>query len=116
MWAGSRLEFLKPLRVGAEVTRVSRIEDVVLKEGRSGPLAFVTVRHELSDRDEIEAVRADIKALPARQRAALLLSADGERSNAEIAKMLGASEKAVESMLVRARRTLRAKLAAREEA
>ncbi len=72
--------------------------------------------HALSDRNEIEAVRADIKALPARQRAALLLSADGERSNAEIAKMLGASEKAVESMLVRARRTLRAKLAAREEA
>ncbi|MDR4306513.1 sigma-70 family RNA polymerase sigma factor [Chelatococcus sambhunathii] len=72
--------------------------------------------HELSDRDEIERVREDIKALPARQRAALLLSADGERSNADIAKMLGSSEKAVESMLVRARRTLRAKLAAREEA
>ena len=71
--------------------------------------------HALGDRDEIAAVQADIKALPARQRAALLLSADGERSNAEIAKTLGASEKAVESMLVRARRTLRAKLAAREE-
>jgi 3-methylfumaryl-CoA hydratase len=49
MWGGSRLEFLRPLRVGAEVTRVSRIQDIVLKEGRSGPLAFVTVRHELSD-------------------------------------------------------------------
>lgn len=71
--------------------------------------------HVLSDRDEIAAVRADILELPARQRAALLLSADGERSNAEIAKMLGATEKAVESMLVRARRTLRARLAAREE-
>lgn len=70
----------------------------------------------LADRDEIAMVRDDIKKLPARQRAALLLSADGERSNAEIAETLGASEKAVESMLVRARRTLRAKLAAREEA
>ena len=49
MWAGSRLEFVKPLRVGAEVTRISRIKDITLKEGRSGTLAFVTVRHEVSD-------------------------------------------------------------------
>jgi 3-methylfumaryl-CoA hydratase len=49
MWAGSRLEFLKPLRVGSKITRVSRIADVVAKEGRSGPLLFVTVRHEVSD-------------------------------------------------------------------
>ncbi|GLK77549.1 RNA polymerase sigma factor [Methylopila jiangsuensis] len=70
---------------------------------------------EAEARGEIAAVRADILALPARQRAALLLAADGERSNAEIAATLGASEKAVESMLVRARRTLRARQAAREE-
>ncbi len=50
MWAGSRLEFLRPMRVGSEVTRVSTIRDVTLKQGRSGALAFVTVRHELSDR------------------------------------------------------------------
>jgi 3-methylfumaryl-CoA hydratase len=49
MWAGSRLEFLRPLRVGSKVTRVSRIADVAPKEGRSGPLLFVTVRHEVSD-------------------------------------------------------------------
>lgn len=69
----------------------------------------------LSDRSEVSAVRDDILKLPERQRAALLLSAGGERSNLEIAEILGASEKAVESMLVRARRTLRARLAAREE-
>jgi 3-methylfumaryl-CoA hydratase len=51
MWAGSRLEFLRPLRVGAQARRVSRIEDITLKEGRSGALAFVTVRHEVSDAD-----------------------------------------------------------------
>ena len=49
MWAGSRLEFFKPLRVGARVARLSRIHDVVPKSGRSGPLLFVTVRHEVSD-------------------------------------------------------------------
>jgi 3-methylfumaryl-CoA hydratase len=47
MWAGSRIEFLRPLRVGARIERVSRIADVVPKEGRSGPLLFVTVRHEI---------------------------------------------------------------------
>jgi 3-methylfumaryl-CoA hydratase len=49
MWAGSRLDFVRPLRIGAEVTRISRIKDIAIKEGRSGTLAFVTVRHEVSD-------------------------------------------------------------------
>jgi 3-methylfumaryl-CoA hydratase len=49
MWAGSRLEFRRPLAVGTEVTRTSRIADIVEKEGRSGRLVFVTVRHEVSD-------------------------------------------------------------------
>ena len=49
MWAGSRLEFLKPLYVGRRIRSVSRITDVVPKQGRSGALVFVTVRHEVSD-------------------------------------------------------------------
>jgi RNA polymerase sigma-70 factor, ECF subfamily len=63
---------------------------------------------------ELRAVLADIHALPDRQRAALLLCVDGERSNMEIGSVLGVSEKAVESLLVRARRSLRSKLAERE--
>jgi RNA polymerase sigma-70 factor, ECF subfamily len=66
-------------------------------------------------RAELRAVLADLGELPERQRAALLLSAEGERANAEIAAVLSVSEKAVESLLVRARRTLRARLAARQE-
>ena len=49
MWAGGRLAFEHPLRVGDEITRVSRIADVSVKEGRSGKLVFVCVRHEISD-------------------------------------------------------------------
>ncbi len=49
MWAGSRIEFLRPLVVGSEVTRVSTIRDVAVKQGRSGTLVFVTVRHEVGD-------------------------------------------------------------------
>jgi 3-methylfumaryl-CoA hydratase len=47
MWAGSQIEFQQPLRVGQVIQRRSRIEDVRMKEGRSGPLVFVKVLHEL---------------------------------------------------------------------
>ncbi len=48
MWAGSRIEFVAPLRPGQAIARTSRIKDVRLKEGRTGPLVFVNVRHEIS--------------------------------------------------------------------
>jgi 3-methylfumaryl-CoA hydratase len=47
MWAGSQIEFLRPITVGQSITRHSRIEDVRMKEGRSGPLVFVKVLHEV---------------------------------------------------------------------
>jgi 3-methylfumaryl-CoA hydratase len=45
MWAGSRLRFERPLRVGARVDQISRIDRVEEKSGRAGKLVFVTVRH-----------------------------------------------------------------------
>ncbi|MBT9596596.1 MAG: MaoC family dehydratase N-terminal domain-containing protein [Vitreoscilla sp.] len=47
MWAGSQFEFRAPVRVGDAVERTSTIADVTQKEGRTGPLVFVKVRHEL---------------------------------------------------------------------
>ncbi len=47
MWAGSQFEFARPLRVGDEITRRSTIADVTEKSGRTGPLVFVKVRHEI---------------------------------------------------------------------
>jgi 3-methylfumaryl-CoA hydratase len=47
MWAGSQFEFRAPLRVGDAVVRTSTIAGVTHKQGRSGPLVFVKVRHEL---------------------------------------------------------------------
>ena len=49
MWAGSRLEFVRPLRVGTAAKRTSTIKEVTEKDGRSGKLVFVTVRHEVRD-------------------------------------------------------------------
>jgi 3-methylfumaryl-CoA hydratase len=48
MWAGGRLKFLAPLPVGAQAKRVSQIKAVEAKQGKSGPLVFVTVAHEIS--------------------------------------------------------------------
>ena len=45
MWAGGRLEFIAPLRIGDPITRESEIVSVEPKTGRSGTLVFVTVRH-----------------------------------------------------------------------
>ena len=53
MWAGGRLLFHSPLTVGSSITRESRIVDVSEKEGRSGKLAFVTVKHEIRTSDSL---------------------------------------------------------------
>ena len=47
MWAGGRFEFRSPIRVGDEIVRTSTIDNVTSKVGRTGPLVFVTVRHEV---------------------------------------------------------------------
>jgi 3-methylfumaryl-CoA hydratase len=47
MWAGSQFEFHAPVRVGDAVERRSTIADASTKQGRSGALVFVRVRHEL---------------------------------------------------------------------
>jgi 3-methylfumaryl-CoA hydratase len=52
MWAGSQFEFNRPLHVGDRITRVSTIADVTEKSGRTGPLVFVKVRHEIRANDD----------------------------------------------------------------
>ncbi|MEU8877130.1 MaoC family dehydratase N-terminal domain-containing protein [Streptomyces javensis] len=61
MWAGGDLRFSAPLRTGAPVHRTSVIADVREREGRSGPLVFVTVDHELrQEGDRVLTERQDI--------------------------------------------------------
>ena len=56
MWAGSRFEFHHPLRIGDQITRGTRVIDIKEKSGRSGPLVFVVVRHEISNADGLAVV------------------------------------------------------------
>jgi 3-methylfumaryl-CoA hydratase len=48
MFAGARYTFAAPLRVGDTITRTSTIVDVTAKEGRTGPLVFVQLKHEIA--------------------------------------------------------------------
>ena len=46
MWAGGRFGFERALRIGETAAKRSTIQNVQIKEGRSGPLCFVTVKYE----------------------------------------------------------------------
>lgn len=45
MWAGGRITWQRPLRIGETVERVSTVRSVTAKTGRSGPLVFAVVEH-----------------------------------------------------------------------
>lgn len=45
MWAGSRVRFLAPIMLGSEVERETSAIAINDKEGRSGRMRFVTLRH-----------------------------------------------------------------------
>ncbi len=69
-----------------------------------------SVQDRMEARDDAAAVRAALAALPERQRAAIVLRHFEERSNPEIAEALELSVEAVESLLARGRRALKAAL------
>ena len=56
MWAGGRIEFKRALRIGDPLRRDSEILSIDFKEGRSGRLVFVTVRHTVLAADEVAVV------------------------------------------------------------
>ena len=47
MWAGGGVESFAPIRLGMEITRVSTISDIKMRAGKSGPLGFISVIHEI---------------------------------------------------------------------
>jgi len=47
VWAGCRMAFHQPIRVGDEIRRVGEVKTLTTKVGRSGPLVFTTFRDEI---------------------------------------------------------------------
>lgn len=50
MWAAGRLLFHAPMRAGIKAEKTAQIESVTRKDGKSGPLAFVRIRHDIRQR------------------------------------------------------------------
>ena len=65
---------------------------------------------QMEDSEAVERIFRHINALPAQQKSALLLKTMEGLSQNEVAEVLGISAKAVESLLSRARRTLKDEL------
>lgn len=53
MWAGGRLSFKHPIQAGMHAERRTVLEAATQKNGRTGPLGFVTLRHELFQSDRL---------------------------------------------------------------
>lgn len=51
MWAGGRLQFLQPILVNQKLRRESEILKIDFKQGKSGDLYFVTVKHSIFSLD-----------------------------------------------------------------
>ena len=54
MWAGGRLTFHAPLKIGEHARRTSTIANIEDKTGRSGRLVFVTVQHTIEVGGELK--------------------------------------------------------------
>lgn len=53
MWAGGQVRSVAPLRLGEPATRRTSVESSVTKQGRTGPLTFLSARHQVLQRDEL---------------------------------------------------------------
>lgn len=49
MGAGEEMELIRPVIAGMELYDEAAVESVELKSGRSGPLLFITIRHDFVD-------------------------------------------------------------------
>lgn len=79
MWAGGAFSFHGDILIGDEVTRKSVVKDVVLKQGRTGPLCFVTVEHTVTTNGRpVLTERQDIvyREAPATDQATAMPAAD----------------------------------------
>lgn len=52
MWAGGKLQFERPIRIGEHAVKRSHVKSITPKQGRSGQLCFVTVEHEITVANE----------------------------------------------------------------
>jgi RNA polymerase sigma-70 factor (ECF subfamily) len=111
-----RIAFNLAVNTGAKASE-RRTERLAQGENQTDPLTHMADAAaqepflDLERADTVRAVRAAIAALPERQRMALVLAKYHDLPYDQIGEVLGTSEKAVKSLVHRARENLRAALA-----
>ena len=70
MWAGCRVSVHRPLTIGRPATRRATVADVKMKTGKSGALAFVTVRTVYADAEATASTRSWTSPIARRRPAA----------------------------------------------
>ncbi|KQN40267.1 RNA polymerase subunit sigma [Sphingomonas sp. Leaf407] len=90
--------------------RLRRPHAIVMADPPERPDPAPDAEADLLASERAAAVAAAVARLPDRQREAVLLTCYQDLPNAEVATLLGTSVEAVESLLARARRTLRTAL------
>ncbi len=111
-----RIAFNLAVNMGAKASE-RRTERLAQGENQTDPLTYMADAAaqepflDLERADTVRAVRAAIAALPEQQRMALVLAKYHDLPYDQIGEVLGTSEKAVKSLVHRARENLRAALA-----
>ena len=54
MWAGCETDFYSKLYIGDKVTKISSVDDITFKEGRSGKLCFVKAKYQFYVNNKIK--------------------------------------------------------------
>ncbi len=80
MWAGGAVETFTPIALGMNVRRISTISDLKMRKGKTGPLCFVSVIHEIKSGAQ----------LLVRERQDLVFREGGTRTTAAPAPDIGA--------------------------
>jgi RNA polymerase sigma-70 factor (ECF subfamily) len=108
---GAKFEtWLFRVAINACYDRLRKRGHVSLDEAPESADPGPSPEHTLQNVELTKSLQAALDALPSRQRAAILLCHYEGRGNADAAEILGISVEAVESLLSRGRRALRASL------
>jgi RNA polymerase sigma-70 factor (ECF subfamily) len=107
--------WLARIAVNLAIDGNRRVRPVALDGIADPPDPSLAADERMIERERAARLNRAVMDLPERQRAAIALSYDAGLSNAEAADALGTSVGAVELLLVRARRALRAAVAETEE-
>ena len=78
MWAGGKIEIYDQFKIGWEIEKISKIEKIEFKKGKSGNLCFVTINHDYKFEDKVIIKEEQIAVYKDRINKNLIISKNSE--------------------------------------